>query len=144
MREQLPFGLREAGLTDYRTLEEREFLEALHTRAAAAGWYADAWPRTNCITLSVIVNDSSTGQLLKTLRIDFNGSDVVLGYDATHQLVDEREVRTSGDACEPRSIRELATEAADWIEEQLAVDHSQRDDHAMELPATATRRKPFW
>ena len=44
MNEQLPFGLGDAGLTDYRSQQEREFLEALRLQAEAAGWYADAWP----------------------------------------------------------------------------------------------------
>jgi hypothetical protein len=30
------------GLTECNTEREREFLEALHARAGAGGWYADA------------------------------------------------------------------------------------------------------
>lgn len=143
MNERLPFGLREAGLTHYRTEEEREFLEALQVRAEAAGWYADAWPRANSITLSVTVNDVSTGELAATLRIDFDGRKISVGYDPTHQLLDEWEPWPPDDDNERRSSRELAADAANWIEMQLAIEHAKQDDHVLELPVPMPRRRPF-
>ena len=44
------------------------------------------------MTLSVVVNDPTTDQLLRTLRIDFDGENIAVGYDPTHQLVDEWEL----------------------------------------------------
>jgi hypothetical protein len=144
MSEQLVFGLAETGLTDYRSPQEREFLEALHVRAAAGGWYGDAWPRPNCITVSVIVDDPATGQLSKTLRVDFDGHNIAVGYDATHQLVDDSTITAPDEAGKPRSIAELAKDAADWIEQQLAAGCAERDNHVLELPPRASRPKPNW
>jgi hypothetical protein len=115
----------------------------LRLRAEAAGWYADAWPRPDRITLSLVLNDPETDQLSKTLRIDFDGRTIAVGYDATHQLVDEWELPGPDGDGEQRSISELAADAADWIEKQLALDHSSPGGLVHELPRTTARRKPF-
>jgi hypothetical protein len=121
----LLFGLQETGLDDYRSQAEREFLEALHLRSQAAGWFGEAWPQPRYLTVTVTLFAATGSTLRRTLRIDFGGSSVVVGDDPTHQLVDDMD-RSRPDVFEAsgQSIPELATFAADWIEREIAAERS--------------------
>lgn len=87
----LLFGLSEEDLT-VRSPKEREFLEALYLRARSAGWYGDAWPRSTCLTVSVVLDDQPTGAVRRTLRVDFDGFDIAVGDDPTHQMTEDWEI----------------------------------------------------
>jgi len=102
---------------------ERVFIEAVHARAEAGGWCADAWRvRAGCITLAVCPsdNDPKYNVVLRALRVDFDGSTVWFGEDETYQFV------TALDPARPgvfvrsdRPIAELASVAADWLEREM-------------------------
>ena len=65
---------------------ERDFIESLHARAEAGGWFADSWPREDRFMLSVCPSDPQYGCVLRTLRVDFDGVAVSFGPDETHQF----------------------------------------------------------
>ena len=122
----LLFGLNETGLDQYRSETERTFLEALHRRAEAAGWYGDAWPLDQCLAVSVTLKDPTCSAVRRTLRIDFNGTTVLVGDDSTHQLVENLDP-SMPDVLElsSSSVSDLAGLAADWIERELLADDAE-------------------
>lgn len=119
----LLFGLSETGLNDYRSDAERDFLEALHCRAQAAGWAGDAWAHNPYLTVTVTLVAAGTKAVRRTLRVDFDGHGVTVGDDSSGQLVDDLDP-TSPDVLvlSGRPIPELAAFAADWIERELAAN----------------------
>jgi hypothetical protein len=119
----LLFGFEDTGLDDYRSDYEREFLEALYLRAKVAGWAGDAqaWALAPYLIVTVDLLYPETNVVHRTLRVDFDGSSVVVGYDPTLQLVGDLD-RTRPDVYQLSgcSIPEMAAFAADWIESELA------------------------
>jgi hypothetical protein len=64
--------------------------------------------------------DVARNCILRMLRIDFDGSRVVVGPDETYQLVTNLNLDHPGVmAIGGRSIRELADIAADWLETEM-------------------------
>jgi hypothetical protein len=101
---------------------ERAFIEAIHARAEAGGWYADAWPRAERVVLSVCPFDSDPAYncVLRTLRVDFDGAAVWFGPDETHQFVTDLDPARPGvSVLSGRPVAELAAAAADWLEGEL-------------------------
>ena len=103
-----------------RTPSEREFLDVLHARAEAGSWFGEAWPRDDKIIITASPSDRERNCVLRTLRIDFDGTTLTLGDDETHQLV------TDLDPARPGVLSrtgfqpgELAHFAADWLEKEL-------------------------
>jgi len=99
---------------------EREFVETLHSRAEARGWYADAWPRDDRLILTVDLCDPEYNCVLRMLRVDFDGSVMYSGPDETSQLVsdlnpDRADVLRMCD----QSPTLLANAAADWLEREM-------------------------
>lgn len=109
------------GIDDGRMAEEAEFVWALHRPAESGDWYADAWPREHCLTLTVCPSDQETNGILRTLRIDFFGDRVLVGEDETQQLATELDVGRSGVySMVGASPDALAEYAADWLELELS------------------------
>lgn len=109
-------------LAGCNTDREREFVEALHARAEAGGWYADAWPRDDRVMMSVCPcdRDSAYNCVLRTLRVDFNGTAVWFGPDETHQLATDLDPTQPGvSVLSGRPVAELAAAAADWLEREM-------------------------
>src|SRR5262249_49762336 len=74
-------------LDECRNEAECEFVESLHSRAEARGWYADAWPRDDRIIVTIDLMDQEYNYILRMLRVDFDGSEMLAGPDETYQLV---------------------------------------------------------
>ena len=113
----LLFGLDETGATAYRSDEEYEFLSVLHDGASAHGWFGDAWHTEPDRTIVTVTLGNPVSH---TLRIDFLGDEVIVGYDETHQLVSpipESDTRTRRFAS--HSVSELARFASDWVHAEL-------------------------
>jgi hypothetical protein len=113
-------GIDEDGMTKYRNHKEREFLARLEDRFHSLGWYSDRWSRTDR-TIVTITNLDPTGSFVQqTLRIDFFDDRVLVGYDYTHQLVDDLdELRSDVKCLRSDSIQLLSDFAADWITSEL-------------------------
>jgi hypothetical protein len=86
-------------LDECRSEVEREFVEALHSRAESGGWCADAWPRDDRIIVTVDLCDAGCNCVLRMLRVDFDGSMMVAGPDGTGQLASnlDPDPRTAAD-----------------------------------------------
>lgn len=104
-------------LTECNSEAERAFIEALHARAEAGGWYADSWPRDDRIVLSVCRIRSKC--VVRTLRVDFDGRAVAFGDDETHQFVTDLNPALAT-VIAGRPPAELAGLAADWLEGEMA------------------------
>ena len=114
----LLFGLEETGAADYRTPQDCLFLRELDARAKAYPWYGDGWSRDDRTIVSVCLIES--GVLRTTLRIDFFGDSLHLGYDTTHQLVEDLDLAdATTEIIHGISIPEMANMAADWIEARI-------------------------
>jgi|SRR6185436_11452090 len=74
-------------LDECRDATEREFIDALHARAEAGAWCADAWLRDDRIILTIDPCDSDPKYncVLRMLRVDFDGAMPTLGADETSQ-----------------------------------------------------------
>jgi hypothetical protein len=81
----VPVNAQRFHLTECNNDGERGFIEALHARAEAGGWYADSWPQDDRIIISVGVSDHTPGYniSLRTLRVDCNGSALWYGQEET-------------------------------------------------------------
>lgn len=118
---ELLFGLEETGVSDYRTLEDRLFLERLDERAKAYPWYGDGWSRNDRTIVSVC--QFQDGGVSATLRIDFFGDSVHLGFDTTNQLTEDIDLADSRtEIIYGCSIAMMANIAADWIESRLLMN----------------------
>lgn len=116
----VPVAAARFGLDECNNVEEREFIELLHSRALAGDWYANSWPREDCIIISVDVCDRRENRVLRTLRIDFDGTLTAFGPDETHQLVTDLDPQQPGvTVLRDRPRGEMATAAADWIEREM-------------------------
>jgi len=116
----IPVAAPRFDITECRNERERAFIEALHARAVSGGWCADWWPRTDRLMLSVSPIDPDHNLVLRTLRIDFDGSAVQFGPDETHQFATDLDSARAG--VYERSgqpVTELADAAADWLEREL-------------------------
>jgi hypothetical protein len=102
---------------------ERTFIEAMHARAEAGGWFADVWRvRPDCITLSVCPadDDPKYNCVLRALRVDFDGSTVWFGPDETYQFVTELDPGRRGVYVQSGlPVGALANAAADWFEREM-------------------------
>jgi hypothetical protein len=102
---------------------ERAFIEAVHARAEAGKWFADAWRvREGCVTLSICPadNDPKYNCVLRTLRVDFDGKAVWFGPDETHQFATDLDPARPGVfVLSHQPITELAAAAADWLEREM-------------------------
>jgi hypothetical protein len=108
-------------LDECNSEREREFIELLHSRAEAGGWYADSWPRDDRIIITVDICDPSRNCVLQMLRIDFDGSGLALGPDETCQLVTDLDPARRGVVVlRDRPVAELAAAAADWLEREMS------------------------
>ena len=118
-RCKLLFGLEETGASDYRSDSERRFLQRLHEHSQASGWFADAWhvfPNRTVVTVTLREPE------FVTLRVDFFGPHVVVGYDDTHQLVDElRADHPSTQRFDADAPESLADFAGTWIGSQISI-----------------------
>jgi hypothetical protein len=117
MESALAFGLQGG-----RDPSESKFVSVLHSRAVTGGWYADAdaRPADDRLTLTVEVIDSDAKAVLRVLRVDYTGEQVVVGEDETYQLATELDpTRASVHSKTSGSVAELAEFAADWLEKEL-------------------------
>jgi hypothetical protein len=100
---------------------EREFIETLHSRAAAHGWHADGWPRDDRVVVTIDVSDREFKFSLRTLRVDFDGLVMLAGRDETGQLASDLDVgRDDVVSMRDRAPHALADAAADWLEREMA------------------------
>lgn len=103
---------------------ERAFVEALHARAEAGGWFADSWRVWgDRLTLSVCPcdNEPEYNCVLRTLRVDFDGTVVRFGPDETHQFVTDLDPARPGvSVLSGLPVAELAAAAADWLEREMS------------------------
>jgi hypothetical protein len=110
-------------LVECNSEAERVFIEALHARAVAGGWFADAWRVwEGRLTLSVCPCDREPecNCVLRTLRVDFDGTSVRFGPDETHQFVTDLDPDRPGvSVLSGRPIAELAANAANWLELEM-------------------------
>ena len=107
-------------VVECRDERERDFVEAIHSRAEAGSWFADVWPRDNRFVLTVCPGDSEYNCVLRTLRIDFDGIAVSFGPDETHQLVTDLDPARPGvSVMSGRPPAELALSAAIWLEQEM-------------------------
>lgn len=102
---------------------ERAFIDAIHARAEAGGWFADAWRVWDeRLTLSVCPCDGELEYncVLRTLRVDFDGVAVRFGPDETYQFATDLDPSRPGvSLLSGRPIAELAAAAADWLEREM-------------------------
>jgi hypothetical protein len=99
---------------------ERDFIELLHARAEAGGWFADSWPREDRFMLSVCPSDPQYRCVLRTLRVDFDGVAVSFGPDETHQFATDLDpARADVVVLSGRPSAELASAAATWLEKEM-------------------------
>lgn len=97
---------------------ERRFLERLNDRAEKGNWCADCWSH---LTDHVLISIYLPGDKARSLRVDFFGSRLLLGYDETHQFVTELNPDNPLVTVVPDGTPEqLAVIAADWLESELA------------------------
>jgi len=118
----VPVAAPRFGLTDCNSDREREFIESVHARAEAGGWYAGSWPRNDRFVMYVCLSDRDPDYncVLRTLRVDFDGSAVWFGPHETHQFVTDLDSdRSDVSMLSGRPIRELAAAAADWLEREM-------------------------
>ena len=109
-------------LNECNSLREREFVEAIHARAETGGWYADSWPHDDRIVLSLSPcdRDPAYNFVLRTLRVDFDGTAVWFGPDETHQFATDLDPARPGvNVLYERPVGELAAAAADWLEREM-------------------------
>ncbi|QDT14917.1 hypothetical protein [Alienimonas californiensis] len=110
-------------LDECRSDAERAFVEALHARADAGGWFADSWRVwDDRLTVSVCVCDSEPEYncVLRTLRVDFDEGAVQFGPDETHQFATDLDPARPGvSALSGLPIVDLAAAAADWLEREI-------------------------
>jgi hypothetical protein len=107
-------------LDECNTERERDFIELLHARAEAGGWFADSWPREDRIILSVCPCDPEYRCVLRTLRVDFDGVAVSFGPDETHQFATDLDpARPDVLVLSGRPMAELASAAATWLEREM-------------------------
>ncbi|OJW23535.1 MAG: hypothetical protein BGO49_02795 [Planctomycetales bacterium 71-10] len=106
-------------LDECKNASEREFIELLHARAEAGGWFADSWPREDRFILSVCPSDPRYNCVLRTLRVDFDRVTASFGPDETHQFATDLDpARADVVALSGRSPAELASAAATWLEKE--------------------------
>lgn len=119
----IPVAAPRFDLDECESEAERAFIEAVHARAEDGGWFADAWRvRTGCITLSVCPSDADSEHncVLRTLRVDFDGSTVWFGPDETHQFATDLDPSRRGvSVLSGRPVVELAAAATDWLEREM-------------------------
>src|SRR5262245_16270314 len=109
-------------LTACNNEPERTFIEAMHHRSEAGGWYPDVWVRDDRVVLAVSPGDQTPGYnlILRTLRVDFDGRAVRLGPDETHQFATDLDPARAGvHVLSERPVAELADAAADWVEREM-------------------------
>ncbi len=80
------FWLDGTGSTDFRSDDEQRFLERLRRCSEASRWNGDAWHLFSDRTIVTVCIGSP---VTVTLRADFFGDRVVVGFDTTHQLVED-------------------------------------------------------
>ncbi|QJW93795.1 hypothetical protein [Frigoriglobus tundricola] len=119
----IPVAAPRFDLAECTSEAERGFIEALHARAETGAWVADVWRvRDGRITLSVCPcdNDPAYNCVLRTLRVDFDGTTVWFGPDETHQFATELDPAHPGVSVLSRqSVPGLAAAAADWLEREM-------------------------
>jgi hypothetical protein len=110
------------GLTACNSESERAFIEAMHHRSEAGGWYLDAWVWDDRVVLAVSPGDRtpSYNLILRTLRVDFDGRSVRFGPDETHQFATDLDSARPGvHVLSGRPVAELADAASDWLEREM-------------------------
>lgn len=118
----LLFALEETGAFDYRSSNDREFLERLHFQSQRGKWFGDGWARDDRTIVTVTITNGSK-VVYKTLRIDFFGDRVVVGYDTTHQLVEDLDINDSRTIeWTHLPVQEMADLAAEWVQTQLELE----------------------
>ena len=99
---------------------EREFVALLHLRAETGSWYANSWPRDDRVIITVDITDPTRNCILRMLRVDYDGSALALGTDETFQLVSDLDpARPDVVLLKGRPVTDLATTAADWLEQEM-------------------------
>jgi hypothetical protein len=109
-------------LDECRNEAEKEFIEALHARAEAGGWFADAWPHPsdNRIIVTVDVCDPDHNSILRMLRVDYDGATLTVGPDETYQLASHLDPsRADVMVMSGQAPAVLASAAADWLEHEV-------------------------
>lgn len=105
------------GLDECRSENERQFIIELEK---LSNWYLDFMPHEMRTVLYASPVDRDYNLVLRTLRVDYDGSTLWLGPDETHQFstdlaVGQRGVSTHSD----QSPIELAAIAAKWLNHEL-------------------------
>ncbi|HEY1068682.1 MAG TPA: hypothetical protein VGE52_21340 [Pirellulales bacterium] len=96
---------------------ERAFIEALHSCTENSDCSWESWPRPDRFLLSH--SKIVQGCVVRTLRIDFDGSVVWLGDDETHQFATDLDAsRPDVYLLEGFPVHVLAAAAAYWMEYQ--------------------------
>lgn len=99
---------------------ERRFLEQLNYRAEKGGWYADSWSHlSDHVVISIALTKGNA--VVRTTRVDFFGTRLVLGLDETHSFVTELNPASPDVKVVSTGAPEaLADVAADWLESEIA------------------------
>jgi hypothetical protein len=114
----VPVAAPRLDIVECNSEAERAFIEALHARAEASGWYADSWSRPDRVVLSLCRIRRNC--VVRTLRVDFDGRTLTFGDDETHQFVTDLDQARGAIVIAGRPPAELAGVAADWLESEMA------------------------
>jgi len=106
-------------IDECRTPEEAEFIAALHAKAEAANWYGLAWLREDRIIVTVDLCDNVRSLVVRTLRVDYGGAQVLAGIDETGQLATDLTPLSPGVVVHHGPPSELAHKAALWLEREM-------------------------
>ena len=143
----IPVQASQLGIDECRTVQEKEFIEQLNSRAIAASWIP-----YNCFSCDeglVLYLDQSDkdpryNTILRTLRIDFFGDRVRYGKDETGQLATPLDP-TRSDVSEvlSESPLALASIAADWLEREFAREFLRYEWDRLDARGVAPRAWDF-
>lgn len=116
--------------TDYRNLEEREFLTILYDRVSALEQYKlmeydDFWMfyHDNILTVAFDIIDENANVVLRSLRIDFTETSLLMGRNETFQYVSALDTNNPDvkkyKKTEYTTIQ-LAEIAAQWVSQEIS------------------------
>lgn len=125
------------GLAECRTEQERDFVEALHARAEVGRWFADSWPVPGKIIVTVDISDPDANCVLRMLRVDFDGSVLMVGTDETYQLATDLDPsRPDVLVVREKNPAAQAKFAADWLEHEMSRPIVRHEWHRSEFSHT--------
>jgi len=108
-------------ITECNNELERQFIELIHLRSEADGWYPGVvWTHDDRLVLGVDIIDCELNCVLRSLRVDFYGQKVLFGDDETYQFVTDLDPYRSGvSMLSNRPVQEMAGIVADWLIGQI-------------------------